>query len=126
MQIDLAKVADLFLTTESTLRYFCTDSEWKKLFSYTKKVAKVNSVEISATVQSHRQRKVPCHFENGIICQSTGARDILSSSQHYKANVYFPVLDSVLLKFRNRFHHNIKIMKAISSINPQSKTFSNA
>ena len=123
MQIDLAKVADLFMTTESTLQDFCTDSEWKKLFSYAKKVAKVNSVEISAAVQSHRQRQAPHHFEDGIICQTTGARNILSSSQNYEANINFPVLDSVLLQSRNQFHHNnIDIMKVISSINPQSKT----
>ena len=92
--------------------------------SYAKRVAEVNHGQISATVQLHRQRQVPHCFEDEIVCQSTRARDILSSNQQYKVNVYFPVLDSVLSELRNRFsHNNIEIMKAISSINPQSKTF---
>ena len=127
MQIDLGKAADLVMAIEGTLQDFRTDNEWEKVFTYAKKVAELNSIEISATVQSQRQRQKPCCFEDGIVCQSTGARDILSSSQHYKVNIYFPVLVSILIELRNRFsHNNIEIMKAISSINPQSKTFLDA
>ena len=123
-QIDLGKAADLVLATEGTLQDFRTDDEWEKVFNYAKSVAGINNVEISATVQSRRQRQAPRRFEDGIICQSIGARDILSSSQHYKVNVYFPVLDSILLELKNRFsHNNIEIMKGISSINPQSRKF---
>ena len=124
MQIDLGKVADLVMATEGTLQDFCTDNEWEKVFTYAKKVAELNSIEISATVQSRRQRQAPRHFENGIVCQSIRATDILSSSQHHKVNIYFPVLDSILMELRNHFsHNNIEIMKAISSINTQSKAF---
>ena len=124
MQIDLGKAADLVMATEGTLQEFRTDSEWEKIFTYTKKVAELNSVEINATVQSRRQRQAPHRFEDGIVYQSTGTRDILSSSQHYKVNVYFPVLDSVLMERRNRFsHNNIELMKAISLINPVKNIF---
>ena len=91
-------------------------------------MAELNKIEINVNVQSrsHRQRQVPRRFEDGIICKSTVAREILSSSQHYKVNMYFPVLDSMLSELRNHFNHNnIEIMKAISSINPQSKQFLN-
>ena len=52
MQIDLGKAADLVMATESTLQDFCTNNEWEKVFTYPKKVAELNSIEISATVQS--------------------------------------------------------------------------
>ena len=120
----MGKAADLVLATESTLQDFCTDNEWEKVFEYAKRVAEVNKTEVNANVQSRscKQRQVPCRFENGIICESTGAREILSSSKNYKVKMYFPVLDSILSELRNRFNHNnIEIMKAISSINPQSK-----
>ena len=120
MQIDLGKVTDLVIVTEGTLQHFCTDNEWEKVFTYAKKVTELHSIEINATVQSQRQRQPPRHFEDGIVCQSTTETDILSSSQHYKVNIYFPVLDSILMELKNRFsHNNNKIMKAISSINPQ-------
>ena len=90
----MGKAADLVLATESTLQDFRTDNEWEKVFDYSKKVAEVNKIEINVNIQScsHRQRQVPRRFEDGIICESTGAREILSSSQHYKVNMYFPVL----------------------------------
>ena len=52
MQIDLGKAADLVMVTEGTLQDFCTDSEWEKVFSYARKVAELNNIEISVTVQS--------------------------------------------------------------------------
>ena len=123
--IDLGKAADLVLATESTLQDFRTDSEWEKVFTYAKRVAEVNNVVISTVnSRSRRQRQLPRRFEDGVICESTGSREIMSSSQHYKVNVYFPVLDSILSELKSRFNHsNIEIMKAISSINPQSKNF---
>lgn len=72
MQMNLGKAADLVVAIEGTLQDFRTDSEWKKVFTYAKKVAELNSVEISATVQSCRQRQAPHHFEDGIVYQSTG------------------------------------------------------
>ena len=91
----------MVLATESTLQDFCTDNEWEKIFDYAKKVAKVNKIEINVNVQLRRHRQVPRRFEDGIICESTEAREILSSSQHYKVNMYFPVLDSMLSELRN-------------------------
>ena len=50
MQIDLGKATDLAMVTEGTLQDFRTDNEWEKVFTYAKKVAQLNSIEISATV----------------------------------------------------------------------------
>ena len=97
------------------------------MFTYAKSVAEANSIDINDPVQPHRQRKIPRHFDDGIVYQSIGARDTLPTSQNYKVVLYFPVLDSLLLELRDRFSHkNIKLMKAISSINPQSNTFLDA
>ena len=70
MHIDLDKAADLILATNGTLQDFCTDNEWEKVFNYAKKVAELKYIEISATVQSQRQRQAPRRFEDGILCQS--------------------------------------------------------
>jgi len=126
-QIDLSKAANLVAATESTLQDFRTDDEWEKVFTYAKSVAEANSIDINNQVQSQRQRRTPRHFDDGIVYQSIGARDTLSTSQHCKVAIYFPVLDSVLLEIRDRFsHNNVKLMKAISSTNPQSNTFLDA
>ena len=62
MRIDMGKAADLVMVTEGTLQDFCTDSEWEKVFSYARKVAELNNIEISVTVQSWRQRIVLRRF----------------------------------------------------------------
>ena len=70
MQINLGKADDLIMATEGTLQDLCTDNEWEKVFNYAKKVAELKYIEISATVQSRRQRQAPRRFEDGILCQS--------------------------------------------------------
>ena len=98
-----------------------------KVVYYAKSVAEANSIDINDPVQPHRQRKTPRRFDDGIVYQSIGARDTLSTSQNYKVILYFSVLDSLLLELRDQFSHkNIKLMKAISSSNPQSNTFLDA
>ena len=96
-----------------------TDDEWEKVFTYVKSVAEANSIDINNQVQSQRQRKTPHRFDDGIVYQSIGARNTLSTSQNYKVAIYFPVLDSVPLEIRDQFsHNNVKFMKVISSTNP--------
>ena len=93
-QIDLSKASCLVAATESTWWHSHADTGWEKLFTYAKSVAKTNSIDISDPVQSCRQRKIPCRFDDGIVYQSIGARDTLSTSQNYKVVLCFE--DSLL------------------------------
>ena len=122
-QINLAKAADLVSATVSTLELFRTDGEWDKLFCYAGKVAEVKNIEITHP-RPPRQRRLPQNLQDGIVLAPTGMREPLSTSQQYKVNLYFPVLDTLLAELHRRFsQENIEVMKAIHAFNPDSEHF---
>lgn len=62
-------------------------------------------------------------MDDSVVMESTGANATLSTEE-YKVNVYFPILDAVLCELRERFaSRSISIMKAIQSCNLQAETF---
>ena len=122
-QVNLAKATDLVSATVSTLELFRTDEEWNKLFSYAQSVAEVKHIPIT-NPQPPRQRQLPKHLQGGIVLAPTGTREILSTSQQYRVNLYFPVLDAFLAELGHRFsQENIEIMRAIQAFNPDSEHF---
>ena len=63
-------------------------------------------------------------MQDGIVLAPTGTREALSTSQQYKVNLYFPVIDSFLAELNRRFsQENIEIMRAIHAFNPDSEHF---
>ncbi len=123
IQINLAKAGDLVSGTVSTLELFRTNEEWDKLFCYAEKVAEVKNIEIT-NPRPTRQRVLPQRLQDGIVLAPTGTREYLSTSQQYKVNLYFPVLDAFLAELNRRFsQENIEIMRAIHSLNPDSEHF---
>ena len=77
-----------------------------------------------AAPTSARKKRPPKHFEDSVFLESTGSRQVLSSSEEYKRDLYFPVLDAFLAELRRRFDvKNMDVMRAIQACNPQSKYF---
>jgi len=48
----------------------------------------------------------------------------MTTSQEFKVNFYFPILDAFLMKMNHRFgERNIELMRAIHACNPRSSQF---
>ena len=80
-----AKAADLVLATVECLKEFRSDTQWTTVFKYVKDVADL--VGINAEVSHpYRQKKVSHAFQDSIVLESTGVRDVLfpSLSDHFK------------------------------------------
>ena len=121
-QCDLAKAVDLVSATIETLEEFRSDASWSHLFSYVKQVVELNEIAITEYHQK-RQGRLPSRFE-GVVLESVGSRESMSTSDEYKVKVYFPILDSVFAELKERFNfQNGEIMKAIQACNPQSNSF---
>ena len=119
----MAKAVDLVSATESTLELFCTVETWERLFTYTKDVSRVKEINVG-DISASRTRILPQHFQDGIVCISTGSQEALSTSEQYKINLYFPAIDALLNEFKTRFNKDsLVIMKAIAALNPTSPTF---
>ena len=98
-QCDLAKAVDLVSTTIETLEEFRSDASWSHLFLYVQHVAELNDVAVTE-YQQKRQRRFLSRFEEGIVLESVGSRENISTGDGYKVNIYFPVLDSFLVELK--------------------------
>ena len=83
LDLDLSQAADLVVATKSTLQEFRSDIYWEKLFQYTKSIAELHNIEIQDLSET-RQRRLPKHFQDCLVLESTGSRDALSCSNSYK------------------------------------------
>ena len=91
--INLAKAAELVISTLDTLQLFHSDQEWEKHYKYATNVATLHN--ISTTPQRPRcNRQIPQRLQDGIILEATGTRHNLISQQ-YKTALYFPILDMI-------------------------------
>ena len=99
IKINLAKAVDLVSASESTLQLFRTDEAWERLFTYAKDVARVKEINVGDICTS-RTRMFPQHFQDGIVCISTGSREPLSTSEQYKINLYFQLLMLCLMSLK--------------------------
>ena len=118
----MAKTADLVTATMEILQQFRSDEEWNKLYKYVVDVASLHNIEI-APLRSQHQRTMPKRFEDVIVLESTGSREM----DDYKISLYFPVLDAMISELCSRFEDkNVQIMRAIQCCNPNSMHFLDA
>lgn len=122
----MARAADLVEGTIETLEDIRSDSSWDHLFKYTQDVAKLNNVSLLSVTTGRpcRSKQLPKRLESGIVLQSTGSREPVSTAEEFKVSLYFCILDSMLGELKHRFDKkNLEIMKAIQSCSPQSDAF---
>lgn len=100
-QCDLARAVDLVSATIDTLEEFRSDSSWSHLFSYVQQVAELNEIAVTE-YQQKRQRRLPSWFEDSLVQESVGSRESVSTSDGYKVNLYFPIVDSFLVELKRR------------------------
>ena len=95
---DMAKAADLVTATMETLQQFRSDEEWSKLYKYVVDVASLHNIEVAPlqNTRSQRRRTMPKRFEDVIVLECTGSRDMATTNDDYKISLYFPVLDAMI------------------------------
>ena len=65
--------------------------------------------DLSSTPRPIRIRKVSSRFKDVIVTGTTGQRGYLNED-NYRANLFYPMIDAVLIELNDRFSvHNIAI-----------------
>ena len=87
----MTKAADLVTATMEALQQFRSDKEWSKLFQYFKHVASLHSIEIAPlrNTRSQCQRTIPKRFEDIIILESTGSRELAATIERLHNFIIF-------------------------------------
>ena len=119
----MAKAADLVTATIDTLNEFRSDSAWEHLFKYAQDVAALHNITVTPP-RPKRLGNRPRRLESGIVLESTGSRETMTTSEQFKISLYFPILDAMLSELQRRFaDKNLQLMRAIQSCTPKSPHF---
>ena len=71
-----------------------------------------------------RVQTVPFRFKDAIITSTIGHRDHLDTEVKYRTNLFFPVIDSMLVELKDRFSERcINVLNGINALCPESKSF---
>ena len=123
-KVNLSKAADLVLATTETLQEFREEKSWENLYDYAKSVAELRGIDIATHSHVQRARRPPRRLEDMVVLESTGSRQVATSAENYKIDLYYPVLDSFLSEINRRFTtQNVELMKAIQACSPDSNHF---
>lgn len=130
VQLNLDKAAGLVVGTIKTIESFRSDEEWIKLLSYAKSVADAHDISTHIpTANSSRQRRraMPQRYSDEVVFETTGSRECPSEDDAdsiLKTNLYFPILDAVLVEFNSRFSKkNLELMKSLHACCPTADEF---
>jgi len=119
----MAKAAELGNATLNTLHLFRSDLEWRKHYKYTTDITALHEISVSL-LRSQHQRQLPWRFNDGLVMQTTGSRETMETSEHFKISLYFPILDAIISELRTRFDDkNLDLMMAIQCCNPSFPQF---
>ncbi|CAF1600584.1 unnamed protein product [Rotaria magnacalcarata] len=65
-------------------------------------------------------------LRNAFITSTIGHRKEITSEDDYRDNIYYPLIDAILIEMRDRFSpSNIALLSTLSSVSPQNKSFLN-
>ena len=77
---------------------------WGKVYAYILRVANLHGIEYQSVTRP------PARFEDSTVLETTGTRQVLSSSEDYKINFYF-LLSISTFQFLLSFKHCMKVVK---------------
>ena len=110
-------------STLDTLQLFCSDQEWERHYKYVTDVAALHEISI-ALPRPQCNRQISRRLQDGIVLETMGTRDALTTSQQFKVRLYYPILDAIIVEMKKRFDDkNLRLMKAVDCCNPSSSNF---
>ena len=59
------------------------------------------------SVLLRQDHSVPDKFQDGLVLETMGTRDALTTSQQFKVRLYFPILDAIIVEMKKRFDDKI-------------------
>ncbi|CAF4495497.1 unnamed protein product [Rotaria socialis] len=83
-------------------------------------------IDMNRKSKHRRANIIPTRFKDAFITSTIGHRQEITSEDGYRDNIYYPLIDAMLIEMRDRFSpSNIALLSSLSSISPQNKNFLN-
>ena len=100
------------------------EDDFSKLYDKINEFAVANNIDLNVPMRARRAMKATSRFKNCSITTTIGQREEIDDKSKYRISIFYPVIDSILLEMNDRFSKtNVEILRAISSLSPDSSTF---
>ena len=100
------------------------EDDFSKLYDKINEFAVENNIDLNVPVRERRAIKSTSRFKNCSITTTVGQREEIGDESKYRISIFHPVIYSILLEMNDRFSKtNVEILRAISSLSPDSSTF---
>ena len=71
-----------------------------------------------------RKRRRPAHIADSVLTESVGSQEPLTTSEHFKTKLFFPVIDRFIVKMNERFDDSSNwVLKALPACSLSSGIF---
>lgn len=108
------------------LQHFRTNEYWNQVYKYVTDIAKLHSIPkgVNDDLRPSRKRRRPAHLEDIVITEFVGSRELTTTKDHFKTNLYLPVVDQFIMEMNECFNHSSNlVLKGISACSPSSSVF---
>ncbi|CAF1329996.1 unnamed protein product [Rotaria sordida] len=86
----------------------------------------LNKIDLVEQYRPRRTATIPARFEECIIPSTLGQREVLSTPIDFCENLYYPLIDCILIELRDRFSaKTLSLLKSLSTVYPDSENFLN-
>ena len=81
-------------------------------------------IDLGSGPRQRRQTTVSSRYKDAFITSSIGQRDVLNTEDRFRTDIYYPVIDSILIELNDRFSsQNMEILNSISALCPDHNNF---
>ncbi|CAF3192960.1 unnamed protein product, partial [Rotaria sp. Silwood2] len=124
--LDYAESQFLILSVIDQLQNERNETSFKSIYSAVLDFANRHGIDMNRKSKQRRSNKIPTRFKDAFITSTMGHRKEFLTEADYRENIYFPLIDAILVEMRDRFSpSNLAVLSSVSSMSPQSKSFLN-
>ncbi|CAF3708185.1 unnamed protein product [Rotaria socialis] len=100
--------------------YLRNEQSFQQVYNKTKEFCDANEIDFIQQYKSHRVTTIPVRFEAFVISSTLGQCEVISSSTDFMNQIYFPLIDCMLVELNDRFSSKLlSLMKSISTVYPE-------
>ncbi|CAF1401139.1 unnamed protein product [Rotaria magnacalcarata] len=97
------------------------EKSFNQIYNRTKQFCDVNGIDLIQKYEIHCKTKISARFNDCFINLTLGRREKLSISTDFMYQIYFPVINCILVDVNGRFSSKtLSLMRSISTVYPES------
>ncbi|CAF1508332.1 unnamed protein product [Didymodactylos carnosus] len=129
--LDYVRGEHLVISIIQQISNLRNEPSFNQIYDKAKKFCDVNGIGLVQQCQIHRKIKIPATFNDCFINSTLGQCPKLSTSTHFMNQIYFPLIDCMLVKLNHRFSFKTlsfmtsMLVEYVATVYPESKQFLN-